>query len=106
MSAANAGAAKTDKAAALSRSLFIGIPHLRRLRHQPTTCLQFGCSGAKPKVQCRICDGEDAIALKFLARLKSAGIRAICALRLVAGGTGRFKARRNVIASLPLSLHL
>src|SRR5690348_17005960 len=65
MSAANAGAAKTDKAAALSRSFFIEIPHLRRLRHQPTTWLQFGCFGAKPKAQCRTCDSKDAILPKF-----------------------------------------
>src|SRR6185437_7212459 len=105
MSAANAGAAKTDKAAALSRSFLIEIPHLRRFRHQPTTWLQFGCFRAKPKAQCRTCEVEEPTALGSPAKPKLAGIQAISTSRLVAAGSRRFKARRNVIASLPLSLH-
>src|SRR6185437_5153959 len=79
MSAAKAGTAKAIKAAALSRSLFIGIPHSRRLRDQPTHWLQFGCFAAKREPCCRICDSAGWNRPRSLAGRQRARIRAFSA---------------------------
>src|SRR5215813_7909662 len=67
MSAAIAEPAKASEAATLSNSFFIGIPHSRRLRDQPTNWLQFGCSAAKQEAWCRKCDtGNQPLSLLSL----------------------------------------